>query len=201
MGTKMAPAYANLFMGKLEQKLIDIGKQHIQVWKRFIDDIFIIWTGSHEQFSQYMNIISKLHDTMKFTHDISDTELTFLDVTLYKGNRFQSHNILDIRTHIKPINKHLYVHASSYHPPSILAAISKGETHRYLRTNSDENNFEKMTPNLVHRLKHRGYRQNQILKHVQEVKFNQRPESLTKRKQKEPKLVFTTNYCDDIRRI
>ena len=126
---------------------------------------------------------------------------SFLDVTLYKGNRFQSHNILDIRTHIKPTNKQLYVHASSYHPPSILAAISKGETHRYLRTNSDENNFEKMTLNLVHRLKHRGYRQNQILKHVQEVKFNQRPESLTKRKQKEPKLVFTTNYCDDIRRI
>lgn len=55
--------------------------------------------------------------------------------------------------------------------------------------------------NLVHRLKHRGHRQNQILKHVQEVKFNQSPESLTKRKQKEPKLVFTTNYCDDIRRI
>ena len=101
----------------------------------------------------------------------------------------------------KPTNKQLYVHASSYHPPSILAAISKGETHRYLRTNSDENNFEKMTLNLVHRLKHRGYRQNQILKHVQEVKFNQRPESLIKRKQKEPKLVFTTNYCDDIRRI
>ena len=119
-GTKMAPAYANLFMGKLEQKLIHIGKQHIQIWKRFIDDIFII---CHEQFSEYMNTINKLHDTIKFTHDISDTEFTFLDVTLYKGNRFQSHNILDIRTHIKPTNKPLYVHASSYHPPSILAVI------------------------------------------------------------------------------
>ena len=48
MGTKMAPAYANLFMGKLEQKFIYIGKQHIQIWKRFIDNIFIIWTGSRE---------------------------------------------------------------------------------------------------------------------------------------------------------
>ena len=106
--------------------------------------------------------------------------------------------IIDIRTHIKPTNKQLYVHASSHHPPSILAAISKGETHRYLRTNSDANNFKKMTLNLIHRLKHRQYKQNQILKHGYEIKFNQRPESLTKRKQKEPKLVFTTNYCDDI---
>ena len=58
-----------------------------------------------------------------------------------------------------------------------------------------------MTINFIHRLKHRGYKQKQILKQVQDIKFNQRPESLTKRKQKEPKLMFTTNYCDDIRRI
>ena len=105
-----------------------------------------------------MTEINKLHNTIKFTHEINNTELTFLDVTLYKGTRFHSRNILDIRTHIKPTNKQLYVHESSYHPPFLLAAISKGETHRYLHTNSDENNFHEMTlNNLVHRLKHRGY--------------------------------------------
>ena len=46
MGTKMAPAYANLFMGKLEKKLKELGKPNILLWKRFIDDIFILWTGS-----------------------------------------------------------------------------------------------------------------------------------------------------------
>ena len=29
MGTKMAPTYANLFMGKLKEKLKNIGKPHI----------------------------------------------------------------------------------------------------------------------------------------------------------------------------
>ena len=48
--------------------------------------------------------------------------------------------------------------AHAGHPPSILAAISEGETHKYLRMH--ENNFEKMTQNLVHRLKYIGYRQN-----------------------------------------
>ena len=43
MGTKMAPAYANLFMGKLEEELQEIDKSHnILIWKRFIDDIFVI---------------------------------------------------------------------------------------------------------------------------------------------------------------
>ena len=45
MGTKMAPAYANLFMGKLEIELKQIGEPHILIWKRFIDDIFIIIYG------------------------------------------------------------------------------------------------------------------------------------------------------------
>ena len=46
MGTKMAPAYANLFMGKLEEKLRELGEPNILIWKRFIDDIFIIIYGA-----------------------------------------------------------------------------------------------------------------------------------------------------------
>ena len=54
MGTKMVPAYANLFMGKLEEKLKEFGKQHnIMLWKQFIDDIFVIWTGSTSEFTTY----------------------------------------------------------------------------------------------------------------------------------------------------
>ena len=38
MGTKMAPAYANLFMASIEQELQNLGGDHIKLW-RFIDDI------------------------------------------------------------------------------------------------------------------------------------------------------------------
>ena len=86
MGTKMAPAYANLFMGKLEEHLIKLAHNHIHTWKRFIDDIFIIWTGTITEFEQYMHTINQIHLTIKFTHEISNSELTFLDVTLYKGD-------------------------------------------------------------------------------------------------------------------
>ena len=34
----------------------------------------------------YMNKLNQAHITIKFTHEISETELTFLDITLYKGN-------------------------------------------------------------------------------------------------------------------
>ena len=64
----MAPAYANLFMGKLEESLNELGKPHIMLWKRFIDDIFVIWTGSASEFITYMNTINQLHHTIKFTY-------------------------------------------------------------------------------------------------------------------------------------
>ena len=107
MGTKMAPAYGNLFMGKLEEHLY-LAQKHIHTWKRFIDDIFIIWTGTKSEFEQYMHTINQIHQTIKFAHEISDTQLTFLDVTLYKGDRFLSQNILDLRTHIKATTVHPY---------------------------------------------------------------------------------------------
>ena len=74
-----------------------------------------------------MSNINQIHPTMKFTYEISDTKLTFLDVTLYKGERFESTNTLDLKTHIKATNK-LYVHSTSYHPPATIKAIAKGET-------------------------------------------------------------------------
>ena len=54
MGTKMAPAYANLFMGKIEIKLQAMTDK-IFIWKRFIDDIFIIWTGTNMELEQIIH--------------------------------------------------------------------------------------------------------------------------------------------------
>ena len=204
MGTKMAPAFANLFMGKLEIELKRIGEQHILIWKRFIDDIFIIWTGSKDEFNTFMTKINQIHKTIKFTFELHETELTFLDITLYKGKRFHEKQILDMRTHIKPTNKQLYIHATSYHPPTTINAISKGETHRYLRTNSDKKEFEKMVFKLKNRLTQRGYKQNQIIEHIKTIQFNQRQQILYKQKtknKKTPKLAFTTLWCDDAKRL
>ena len=203
MGTKMAPAYANLFMGKLEEKLKDLGKSHIKLWKRFIDDIFVIWTGSKPEFITFMTKINQIHRTIKFTYEVSETELTFLDITLYKGERFNTSRLLDVRTHVKPTNKQLYIHATSYHPPTTINAISKGETNRYLRTNSNEREFQNMKQKLTNRLLQRGYKYKQTLPHINSVRFNQRRKILFRQKPKEnkKKLVFVTQFCDDANRL
>jgi hypothetical protein len=41
MGTKMAPSYANIFMGKLEKLIIQSAPHKPLSWFRFIDDVSI----------------------------------------------------------------------------------------------------------------------------------------------------------------
>ena len=43
MGTKMAVAFANIFMGTVESQILRRSALKPLVWKRFIDDIFSIW--------------------------------------------------------------------------------------------------------------------------------------------------------------
>ena len=42
MGTCMAPSYANLFMGALEEKMLETSPEKPIFWLRYIDDIFFI---------------------------------------------------------------------------------------------------------------------------------------------------------------
>ena len=46
MGTKAAPPYANLFMGRHEETIWEAFIWAILFWKRFIDDIFLIFLGT-----------------------------------------------------------------------------------------------------------------------------------------------------------
>ena len=83
------------------------------------------------------------HESIKVTCVQSTTEVTFLDVTVFKGPKFHSIGCLDFKTHIKETNSRSYVHASSYHPTGTHKGIIVGEIHRYFRTNSGNCDFWK----------------------------------------------------------
>ena len=42
MGTKMAVAFANIFMSAVETEILNLRKTKPLEWKRYIDDIFLI---------------------------------------------------------------------------------------------------------------------------------------------------------------
>ena len=51
---------------------------------RFIDDLFMIWTGSEQEFLDFMNDLNKKYPSIKFEFKYSQTKIEFLDVLVYK---------------------------------------------------------------------------------------------------------------------
>ena len=102
MGTKMAPSYANLFMDRFERAFLAQEPILPLVWKRYIDDILCIWTGTRSQLDSFLDRLNKAHHSIKFTWSISDTQIQFLDLNIHKGQRFTQTNLLDLKTYFKP---------------------------------------------------------------------------------------------------
>ncbi|XP_068756630.1 uncharacterized protein [Montipora capricornis] len=122
MGTKMAVAFANIFMCAVETDILSQSNTKPLEWKRYIDDVLSLWDTNREEIDKFIEHANRHHATIKFTAEISDKETTFLDTCAYKGKRFKKENILDVRSHFKPTDTFQYTHYSSCHPPG----VSKG---------------------------------------------------------------------------
>ena len=110
MGTKMAVAFANIFMSTVATDIINKSKTKPLEWKRYIDDIFSLWDATKEEIDLFILEANRHHTTIKFTADISERGTNFLDTTVFKGERFCKESILDIRTHFKPSETFQYMH-------------------------------------------------------------------------------------------
>ena len=86
MGTRTAPSYSSLFMGKFEKDFIDSYDVQPLLWLRFLDDIFMIRDDSEETLLRFLDKLNNhnFHETIKFTYNYSETNAFFLDVKLEK---------------------------------------------------------------------------------------------------------------------
>ena len=48
MGTKTAVAFGNIFMAKVETEILNQSALKPLVWKRFIDNVFSLWTAGYD---------------------------------------------------------------------------------------------------------------------------------------------------------
>ena len=55
----MAPTYANLFMDRLERTLISEARIKPYLWLRYINDVFMVWTGSEQELIKFLNYINE----------------------------------------------------------------------------------------------------------------------------------------------
>ena len=106
IGTKFAPAYANIFMYVLETRMLKECE--------FLDDIFFIWLHGIERLQEFLKFIDSFHETISYTWDYSENQVSFLDVTICRevgggistdvfSKPTDTHQYLDYRCHPKHV--------------------------------------------------------------------------------------------------
>eukprot|EP00061_Rhincodon_typus_P002624 g18042.t1 len=79
----MGPSYPCLFVGYVEQSLFHCYTVIIpHLVLRYIDDCFRTASCSHEELEQFINFTYTFHPNLKFTWTMSDTSLSFLDLSI-----------------------------------------------------------------------------------------------------------------------
>ena len=117
----MAVAFAVKFMAHIERQLLHVAAsaQKPILWKRFIDDIFSVWTLPEKEIGIFVDFANSFHATIKFTHEMSSEKIVFLDTEVFKGPQFAHSKTLDVQTHYKPTETFQYIQFSSSHPLSV----------------------------------------------------------------------------------
>ena len=113
MGTKMAVAFANIFMASIEKEILRQSVNKPLTWKRFIDDVFCLWDTNKEEIEHFVEQANSYHPTIKFSAEVSQLETTFLDTTVYKGD--PKKNRFSTCAHITNLLKHF----NSCHPAGV----------------------------------------------------------------------------------
>ena len=74
-----------------------------------------MWKINRDKIEECLLKANSFHPTIKFTAEISETEMIFLDTIVYKGDRFLKVSILDVRTYFKPTETFQYatIHQAS----------------------------------------------------------------------------------------
>ena len=115
MGTEMGPSYAILLVGFIaHQVFIQYHGHKPELSGRYIDDYIGATSSTREELIQFTTAANSFHPALKYTWEISDTSLAFLDIKIsIEGNG------LCTSVYYKPTDSHSYLlYSSSYHHAS-----------------------------------------------------------------------------------
>jgi hypothetical protein len=181
MGSNFLPQAAQLYLAiKWEQRLkAKLGAAFPSVFKRFIDDGFVIFKGSLQELHAFVAALQNELPNINITYAFSQFQVDFMDLVIYKaGPAVAPTRALKVLTHQKALNKYLYIPFSSFHHPGMFKSFLNAELIRYVVTNSDKIWFECMVSKFTHRLQQRGYPSHVICAAVAKVSYEDRPKYL-----------------------
>ena len=175
-------------MDQVETQFLKTQQCKPLVWLRYINDMFFVWTHGKESLTKFLDDFNRFHPNLKFTHEFSEKSVTFLDlnVNLSSGS-------ITTDLHIKPTDRHLYLHFSSAHPDHTKRSIVYSQALRISRVCSFEEDFKRHTTRMKSWFLNRGYPSWLINKQMEKVKHSHLNHRKTAQKSQGVPLVITNH--------
>ena len=137
MGTRVALCYANTFMGWFEDTFVYVYTPAPHLWKRYIDDIFVIWTNGEDTLTSFVQHLNECMPSIKFEIEMSLEKVCFLDVTVI----LNPNGSISTDLYTKPTDSHNYLDYRSAHPKHCRAGIPFSQFLRLKRICSNNKTF------------------------------------------------------------
>ena len=90
----------------VERYIYPLIKKLSNFYLRFIDVIFLIWTGTTDQLMKFKQQFNKVHPSIKFNFNFSNKEINFLDTVVYKTQSGK----LETKLYRKESDQHAYLY-------------------------------------------------------------------------------------------
>ena len=204
MGACFAPNYANLYMGFWEDKFVfsdlNVFRDKILWWGRYIDDVLLLWSGSEQELLDFHSYLNNTNENLKLSLDYSLSEINFLDLKILKSSEGNLHSTI----FRKPTDRNTILKADSFHPPWLLENIPYGQFQRLRRICDTDSSFETNAVDMTQRFKDRGYTNRSVFSAYSRAKSLKREELLIqkpKQNEKPNKVFFVTEYSTEANRI
>ncbi|XP_077111244.1 uncharacterized protein LOC143767108 [Ranitomeya variabilis] len=136
MGSNVAPAYANAFMNHFETTHVfnnELYLQHALCYHRYIDDIFLIWTGPPDTLTTFHSYLNSILPELQFTIYCNTDSVPFLDTTVIKA----TNGDLSTDMYCKPTDCNSLLLYTSCHPRSLKNSLPRSQLNRVARIVSD----------------------------------------------------------------
>jgi len=210
MGTSFSVTYATIFMIWLETPIIHEFRKHIVLYKRYIDDILLIWAGSCAELCRFRAQFGSANDNIKLewqgtpsSEDATDPakfdqdqhrRVSFLDLDIQVVYSAESADFA-FKVYRKTGNAYAYLPYGSYHARHVFRGWLKAEMHRLLTHSSSPTVWLEECRFFYDHLRNRGYPAKAIDACFREINWNQRRKMLEpKKKDGQDENTFFSQY-------
>ena len=192
-GAPNSCSYADIAIAPIDDAVFDKMESdftELRYFGRYRDDCLALWCGSRERLQQFFKFLNSLSEDLKFTMEIGEESLCFLDVEIKFMN-----NQLYTTVYSKPTNTHIYLHANSCHNERSKKGIPKGVALRLKRICSTDAEYSVKSDEYKVHLMKRGYDKNMVTNAFDSLKTKSRCDARKKvEKEEHSQIIFATNF-------